>query len=272
MRIRIIRYVILLSVLSVYASAIADDKDIERIFSIKKRIFYRGRSRRDPFSWPKLGIADGSRLDVTSLTLVGVIRYSDGWKIIVKDREGNDYLLRLGDRVRNGVISSISDSKVIFTLKERGRNKLFELKLTGKSEEEEGTINIQVRTGEGHSSGPTPYNGSESWDTLYIVSPKRGQAISQNLTFRWASPSSEDLRYDLSIYELGIPIFVKKGLRSNVYEFEDLSLLPEMVSLYWKVRATDSRGNQYRSSEDNSNFYIIRKDDSGLSTSEVARP
>jgi len=234
-------------------------EDFKRILAPRKRVFYRA-APRDPFSWSRSSVEKRKRPSVGSLMLVGVVRDTRGWKALIEDRDGKGYVFRLGDKVQGGFLSLITPDKVVFTLREKGRMTLRELKLGGE-EEQEGQIEIQVMPG--GRTGPGP-SGMNRGGTLHPVAPKRGQMISQRLKFQWTPFPARDVSYDLFIYKFGKPIFVRRGLKSCSYELEDLSMLPRDVSLYWEVSAVDSSGAVLASSEDGWNFCIIGKDNLGF--------
>lgn len=96
---------------------------------------------RDPFS-PLVEKAVGlsgkhrGRLpDVEALRLVGILRGWSGSRALFEDREGRGYILRDGDRVRNGHVVSVSDRKVVFQINEYGWTRTVALTLLSDENE-----------------------------------------------------------------------------------------------------------------------------------------
>ena len=101
----------------------------------RKVIRYHSEGRRDPFS-PLTGrdrYASGKKRRAVpaaeQLRLVGVMRSLAGNKAILEDGEGNGYVLAPGDRVRNGYLVSVSESKVLFQVTEYGWTKTVAMEL-----------------------------------------------------------------------------------------------------------------------------------------------
>jgi hypothetical protein len=63
------------------------------------------------------------------LRLVGIMRSLAGNKALLEDGEGNGYILAPGDRVRNGYLVSVSESKVLFQVTEYGWTKTVAMEL-----------------------------------------------------------------------------------------------------------------------------------------------
>jgi len=100
-------------------------KPTVRIESFPKRkvVTYKPGSQRDPF---KALVGAGTSLRagevpaVENLTLVGVFNDETGDKALFEDAEGNGYILRSNDRVKNGYLVSIQKDKAIFQITEYG--------------------------------------------------------------------------------------------------------------------------------------------------------
>lgn len=74
----------------------------------EKRMAYKARQYRDPFLSLIGDDKSGSTLvDLSVVTLVGVVTSERGAFCIVEDAEGTSFILRKGDRVKNGRIVSI---------------------------------------------------------------------------------------------------------------------------------------------------------------------
>jgi hypothetical protein len=101
----------------------------------RKVIRYHSEGRRDPFS-PLTGrdrYASGKKRRAVpaaeQLRLVGIMRSLAGNKALLEDGEGNGYILAPGDRVRNGYLVSVSESKVLFQVTEYGWTKTVAMEL-----------------------------------------------------------------------------------------------------------------------------------------------
>jgi hypothetical protein len=92
-------------------------------FPRRKVVTYKPGSQRDPF---KALVGAGTSLKagevpaVENLTLVGVFSDESGDKALFEDSEGNGYILRPSDRVKNGYLVSIQKDKAIFQVTEYG--------------------------------------------------------------------------------------------------------------------------------------------------------
>lgn len=101
----------------------------------RKVIRYHSEGRRDPFS-PLVGKDrySGSKKRravpaAEQLRLVGIMRSLSGNKALFEDGEGNGYILSPGERVRNGYLVSVSESKVLFQVTEYGWTKTVAMEL-----------------------------------------------------------------------------------------------------------------------------------------------
>jgi len=93
-------------------------------FPRRKVIAYEPGSVRDPFKALVGGTGTSLRAGevpaVENLTLVGVFSDETGDKALFEDAEGNGYILRANDRVKNGFLVSILKDKAIFQVTEYG--------------------------------------------------------------------------------------------------------------------------------------------------------
>ncbi|MEE9443629.1 MAG: hypothetical protein V3V99_13270 [candidate division Zixibacteria bacterium] len=92
-------------------------------------IKYKGASARDPFATlidvtkRNLGPADLSRiLNIETMNLVGIIDAAPGGKdaALLEDLDGIGYILKTGDKVKNGYVGQINKQTVYFQLNEYG--------------------------------------------------------------------------------------------------------------------------------------------------------
>jgi hypothetical protein len=101
----------------------------------RKLVNYKTSGFRDPFE-PLVG-GPGGQLGkglpaLENLALVGILTNEDGNRALLEDAEGNGYIMLPKDRVKNGYLVSVSDSKAIFQITEYGwtRTVALELEIT----------------------------------------------------------------------------------------------------------------------------------------------
>jgi len=101
-------------------------------FPKRKVVSYKPGSNRDPFK-PLVGqgtsVGTGTMPSVENLTLVGVFNDDSGAKALFEDAEGNGYILKPNDRVRNGYLVSIRKDKAVFQVTEYGWTRTIALDL-----------------------------------------------------------------------------------------------------------------------------------------------
>lgn len=99
----------------------------------RKIICYSPETRRDPFlpltdkQDMNLGVAPLPRFE--NLKLVGIIRDKAGNQALLEDEIGFGYILKSGDKIKNGYIMSIEDDQVVFHVEEYGGYKIMTLEL-----------------------------------------------------------------------------------------------------------------------------------------------
>lgn len=95
---------------------------------------YRSANVRDPFRSLILDQDDRTDLvDMSVVTLVGIVKGADPF-CVVEDAEGTAYVLRKGDRVRNGRVVSIGDDSITASQTLLGYTTTVQLKLEEGSE------------------------------------------------------------------------------------------------------------------------------------------
>ncbi len=94
-------------------------------------MMYKAGGSRDPFM--SLVSTDGDRrtdiVDLSVVTLVGVVTSGDSPFCIVEDAEGVSYVLRKGDRVKNGRVVSINPGALVASQTILGYTTTFKLRL-----------------------------------------------------------------------------------------------------------------------------------------------
>ncbi len=120
-------------------AATPSDEAQSRIKSIRNNeYFYQSYGRVDPFralvtgdfkEEPKAELAD-----INSATLVGIMWGASEKYALLEDGHGNGFILRVGDRVRNGRIVAIQDDSVVATISLYGITSRVVLRLEQKKE------------------------------------------------------------------------------------------------------------------------------------------
>ncbi len=98
----------------------------------KKTMVYRTSNFRDPFVslvGASLGHLSTELPALENLTLVGVLSDIDGNRALLEDAEGNGYILMPNDKVKNGYLVSVSETKAIFQITEYGWTRTVALEL-----------------------------------------------------------------------------------------------------------------------------------------------
>ena len=100
----------------------------------RKIIRYHGEGKRDPFVPlterinTQLGEIPLPMFE--SLKLVGVLKDESGNRALLEDESGYGYIMKNGDKIKNGYVVSVEDNKVIFQIQEYGWSKTIALELS----------------------------------------------------------------------------------------------------------------------------------------------
>jgi hypothetical protein len=107
--------------------------ELEMIFQ-RKVVYYHGEDRRDPFAPLTERIStDFGKIPLPmfeSLKLVGVLKDEEGNRALLEDEKGYGYILKNGDKIKNGYVVSVEDNKVIFQIEEYGWSRTIALELS----------------------------------------------------------------------------------------------------------------------------------------------
>jgi Tfp pilus assembly protein PilP len=107
--------------------------ELEAVFQ-RKVIYYQGEDRRDPFAPLTERIStDFGKIPLPmfeSLKLVGVLKDEEGNRALLEDEKGYGYILKSGDKIKNGYVVSVEDNKVIFQIEEYGWSRTIALELS----------------------------------------------------------------------------------------------------------------------------------------------
>jgi hypothetical protein len=110
----------------------------------KETYVYEAAGRRDPFKslvkkiGEGSGVTDISTLDVSNLTLTGIIWGPSGRVALVSDTQGVGYIIRSGDQVIGGKVFAITDTSVVFEQGDPGNTVKFVVPLTVESKSKGG--------------------------------------------------------------------------------------------------------------------------------------
>jgi hypothetical protein len=100
--------------------------------------YYSAFNRRDPFRSLISGqFVRNEKMELISLSaveLVGVIRGELDRFALLEDEKGFSYILRVGDRVRNGTVVSIGDQSMVARVTNFGQTSKFTLHLVQRQE------------------------------------------------------------------------------------------------------------------------------------------
>jgi hypothetical protein len=100
--------------------------------------YYSAFNRRDPFRSLVSGrFVRNEKMELVSLSaveLVGIIRGDLDRFALLEDEKGFSYIMRVGDRVRNGTVVSIGDQSMVARVTNFGQTTKFTLHLVQRQE------------------------------------------------------------------------------------------------------------------------------------------
>lgn len=100
----------------------------------RRIIYYHGEGKRDPFvpltQRISTELGEISLPTFESLKLVGVLKDEAGNRALLEDERGYGYIMKNGDKIKNGWVVSVEDNKVIFQIQEYGWSKTIALELS----------------------------------------------------------------------------------------------------------------------------------------------
>jgi hypothetical protein len=100
--------------------------------------YYSAFNRRDPFRSLVSGkFVRNSRMEMVNLNaveLVGIVKGDLDRFALLEDDKGFNYILRVGDKVRNGTVVSISDQSMVARVTNFGQTSKFTLHLVQRQE------------------------------------------------------------------------------------------------------------------------------------------
>lgn len=113
-------------------TAQGDSLEAPRPEVIREKIDYKSEGRRDPFQplfEEKKEEEELPLLQVEEAALVGIMRGPGGGLALVRDADGRTYVLREGEKVKNGYLRRVKSTMVIFNVAKYGRYRKVELEL-----------------------------------------------------------------------------------------------------------------------------------------------
>jgi len=69
---------------------------------------------------------------VENLRLVGTMEDQEGYKALLEDDVGYGYLLKSGDKVKNGFVVNVFNNKIFFQIEEYGWSRVISLELAAE--------------------------------------------------------------------------------------------------------------------------------------------
>lgn len=103
--------------------------------------YYSAFNKRDPFRSLIVGEFVSERkmeiLDIGRVVLVGVVKGELDRFALLEDDQGFSYVLRVGDRVKNGSVVAIGDKSMVARVSNFGQTRKFTLHLAKREEGEQ---------------------------------------------------------------------------------------------------------------------------------------
>ena len=104
----------------------------------ESQFYYNAFNQRDPFR----SLVDGNfvrndvmeLVNINSVALVGVLRGEIDRLALLEDDKGFSYILRVGDKVRNGTVVSIGDQQLVARVTNFGQTSTIRLHLVERQE------------------------------------------------------------------------------------------------------------------------------------------
>lgn len=98
----------------------------------RKTVAYEDGGSRDPFI-PLIGAGGGKMSrglpSLENLKLVGILSDTQGNRALLEDSNGDGYILSSNDRIRNGYLMTVTESKAVFQVTEYGWSRTVALEL-----------------------------------------------------------------------------------------------------------------------------------------------
>lgn len=124
-----------------YAVPLADSTQPGQGQKIKLRensYYYSAFNKRDPFASLIVGdfVSDKKMelVDIARVELVGIVKGDLDRFALLEDEKGFSYILRVGDRVRNGSVVAIGDRSMVARVTNFGQTKKHTLRIATRQE------------------------------------------------------------------------------------------------------------------------------------------
>jgi len=124
-----------------YAVPLADSTQPEQKQKVRLRensYYYSAFNKRDPFSSLIVGDFISEKrmemVDIGRVELVGILKGDLDRFALLEDEKGFSYILRVGDRVRNGSVVAIGDNSMVARVTNFGQTKKHTLRVAKRQE------------------------------------------------------------------------------------------------------------------------------------------
>ncbi|MEJ2719742.1 MAG: hypothetical protein P8181_01195 [bacterium] len=124
-----------------YAVPLADSTQPDqgqKIILRKNSYYYSAFNKRDPFASLIVGdfVSDKKMelVDIARVELVGIVKGDLDRFALLEDEKGFSYILRVGDRVRNGSVVAIGDKSMVARVTNFGQTKKHTLRIATRQE------------------------------------------------------------------------------------------------------------------------------------------
>ncbi|UCG52386.1 MAG: hypothetical protein JSW58_02205 [Candidatus Latescibacterota bacterium] len=124
-----------------YATPLADTTQPEPKKKVKLRensYYYSAFNRRDPFASLIVGEFVSEKkmetVDIGRVVLVGIVKGELDRFALLEDEKGFSYILRVGDRVKNGSVVAIGDKSMVARVTNFGQTRKYTLHLAKREE------------------------------------------------------------------------------------------------------------------------------------------
>lgn len=122
-----------MEVSAVQPATVLESEDVEEAAAQRESLVYLDEGRRDPF----IPVSEEMDIEfgemplpaVENLRLVGTLGDHEGFKALLEDDAGFGYLLRSGDKVKNGFVVNVFKDKIFFQVEEYGWSRVISLEL-----------------------------------------------------------------------------------------------------------------------------------------------
>ena len=123
---------------TVFCPGTAECGSTKKVELRENSYYYGAFNLRDPFRSLVSGMfvrnSKMETVDLASVELVGIVKGELDRFALLEDEKGFNYILRVGDRVRNGTVVSIGDKTIVARVTNFGQTSKFTLHLVQRQE------------------------------------------------------------------------------------------------------------------------------------------